>query len=123
MRITGFVNVNGTRMPLDWRINGISISSGPGVSADDVKVITELPNLAKAEKGGVAPIEEVVTSRWDALTVTELRVELERLELPVSGNKTQLIQRLVESNSSNEESKEPELVEEPEGVVTDEEAE
>jgi hypothetical protein len=114
MRLTGYVVVDGKKKSLDWKINGTSVSAGPGLSADEVKVHTLLPNLAKAVNGEPAPIEEVVTSRWDSLTVTELRVELQSRELPVYGNKAQLITRLVENTSEEEEE---EVVEEE--VVAD----
>ena len=102
MRLTGYVIVDGKKKSLDWKINGTSVVAGPGLSADEVKVHTLLPNLAKSENGDPAPIEEVVTNRWDSLTVTELRVELQNRDLPVYGNKSQLIARLVE-NSNDEE--------------------
>lgn len=117
MRLTGYVIVDGKKRSLDWRINGTSVVAGPGLSADEVKVHTLLPNLAKAENGEPAPIEEVVTSRWDSLTVTELRVELQNRELPVYGNKAQLIERLIENTTDEEEVVEEEVVEEE--VVAD----
>jgi hypothetical protein len=102
MRLTGTVNVDGKRVPLDWRIDGVSVKAGPGLSADDVRVHTSLPNLAKAMPGEPAPVEEVVSHRYDAMTVTDLRVELERRGLPVSGRKDELIQLLLESDSIEE---------------------
>lgn len=102
MRLTGYVVVDGKKKSLDWKINGTSVEAGPGLSADEVKVHTLLPNLAKSVNGDPAPIEEVVTNRWDSLTVTELRVELQNRELPVYGNKAQLIARLVENTTDEE---------------------
>tara|TARA_R110000751_G_scaffold156956_1_gene262375 strand:+ start:178 stop:543 length:366 start_codon:yes stop_codon:yes gene_type:complete len=99
MRLTGFVNVDGKRVALDWRINGVSVSSGPGLSADDVRVHTMLPDLALSVNGEPAPIKEVETNRWDALTVTDLRVELQNRDLLLSGKKAELIARLLEHDS------------------------
>ena len=43
MRLTGFVTVNGVRVGLNWTITGNSVSAGPGLGADDVKVHIPLP--------------------------------------------------------------------------------
>jgi len=106
MRLTGTVNVDGKRVALDWKIDGVSVKAGPGLSADDVKVHTSIPNLAKAIPGEPAPVEEVVSHRYDAMNVSELRIELERRGLPVSGRKDDLIQLLLESDSIGEEPEE-----------------
>jgi hypothetical protein len=103
MRLTGTVNVDGKRVALDWKIDGVSVKAGPGLSADDVRVHTPLPNLSKAVIGEPTPVEDVQTNRWDALTVTDLRVELQARDLPVSGTKDVLIQRLIEADSATEE--------------------
>lgn len=116
MRITGVVEVNGVRVPLDWTINGISVVAGPGLSADHVKVHTSLPALEKAVAGEPAPVEEITTSRWDSLTVTELRVELQNRGLPVYGKKSDLIARLLEYADAEPEEEEVEEVVEEEVV-------
>lgn len=113
MRLTGTVNVDGKRVSLDWRIDGISVKAGPGLSADDVKVHTSIPDLAASVRGSPAPLKEVETNRWDAMTVTDLRVELTSRGLTVSGKKDELIARLLEHD--NDESSEEEEVEEGEG--------
>jgi len=103
MRLIGTVNVDGKRVALDWKVNGISVQAGPGLSADDVKVITNLPALEEAPLGGTAPIKPIETNSWDALTVTELRVELTKRDLPPNGKKADLIARLIEADSDTEE--------------------
>lgn len=116
MRLTGTVNVDGKRVALDWRIDGISVKAGPGLSADDVKVHTSLPNLAKALPGEPAPVEEIVSHRYDAMNVSELRIELQRRGLPTTGKKADLIELLIEADSIGEEPIEEaveEAVEEP----------
>ena len=100
MRLTGTVNVDGKRVSLDWRIDGISVKAGPGLSADDVKVHTSLPDLAASIKGESVPLKEVETNRWDAMTVTDLRVELTNRGLVVSGKKDELIARLLDDDST-----------------------
>lgn len=119
MRLTGTVNVDGKRVALDWKIDGVSVKAGPGLSADDVKVHTSLPNLAKALLGEAAPIEEIISHRYDAMNVSELRIELERRGLPVNGKKVELIELLMESDSIGEEPEEvvEEVVEGEEEVV------
>jgi hypothetical protein len=111
MRLTGTVNVDGKRVSLDWRIDGVSVKAGPGLSADDVKVHTSIPDLASSIRGEAAPLKEVTTNRWDAMTVTELRVELTNRGLTVSGKKDELIARLLEADKTAEEEEE-EVVEE-----------
>ena len=106
MRLTGTVNVDGKRVALDWKIDGVSVKAGPGLSADDVKVHTSLPNLAKAIPGEPAPVEEVVSHRYDAMNVSELRIELQRRGLPTAGKKADLIELLIESDSIGEEPEE-----------------
>lgn len=117
MRLTGTVNVDGKRVALDWKINGVSVVAGPGLSADDVKVHTYLPDLDKATPGELTPLKEVTTNRWDALTVTELRVELQNRGLSVTGNKSVLITRLLEHDE--EEVIEEEVVEEGDEEVVE----
>ena len=119
MRLTGTVNVDGKRVALDWKIDGISVKAGPGLAADDVKVHTFLPNLAKALPGEPAPIEEVVSHRYDAMNVSELRIELQRRGLPTAGKKADLIELLMEADSIGEEPVE-EVVEEPVEEVVEE---
>jgi hypothetical protein len=111
MRLTGTVNVDGKRVSLDWRIDGISVKAGPGLSADDVRVHTSIPDLAASVRGAPAPLKEVETNRWDAMTVTDLRVELTNRGLTVSGKKDELIARLLEYDA---EPVEEEVVEEGE---------
>jgi hypothetical protein len=101
MRLTGTINVDGKRVSLDWKINGVSVVAGPGLSADDVKVHTYLPDLKNATEDNT-PLAEVTTNRWDALTVTELRVELQNRSLTVTGNKADLIARLLEHDNDED---------------------
>jgi len=108
MRLTGTINVDGKRVSLDWKINGISVVAGPGLSADDVKVHTFLPDLKNATEENT-PLAEVTTNRWDALTVTELRVELQNRSLSVTGNKSVLITRLLEHDNDEEEGDEEDV--------------
>ncbi len=101
MRLTGTINVDGKRVSLDWKINGVSVVAGPGLSADDVKVHTFLPDLKNATEDNT-PLAEVTTNRWDALTVTELRVELQNRSLTLTGNKADLIARLLEYDNDED---------------------
>lgn len=110
MRIIGTVTVNGVRMPLDWRIRGTSIEAGPGVSADGVTLLVPLPSFTTEsgtayvteEEVEQTPVEPVAPS-YEEMTVTDLRVILEQRGLPVSGVKTELIQRLVDDDAAQAE--------------------
>lgn len=87
MRVKGFVIVNGSTERVDWTINGDgSINEGPGLSAHGITV----------EGVMVAPEPEVIefTDGYEDMTVTDLKVLLTQKDLPVYGNKGQLIERL-----------------------------
>ena len=43
MRLTGFVNVAGSRERIDWTITSSGIISGAGLSADEVNLSIPLP--------------------------------------------------------------------------------
>lgn len=88
MNLSGFVTVNGTRVAVNWSIDGNSITDGPGLSSHEI-IVT----------GNDAPLEEVVeevvySDGYEEKTVTELRNLLSQREEPVYGNKEQLITRL-----------------------------
>ena len=102
MRLTGFVTVNGVRVGLNWTITGNSVSAGPGLGADDVKVHIPLPEYVNSS-GNI--VEEVVptpmeTGGYNDWTVTDLRLELKQKGLPIYGNKQDLIDRLTESGAT-----------------------
>ena len=108
MRIIGTVTVNGVRVAVDWRIRGTSIEAGPGLSASDVKLLVPLPDLQNNTSGTSiiteaeveeTPVEEVVPQAYEDMTVTDLRIILERRGLPVSGKKAEMIQRLMDDDA------------------------
>ena len=117
MRLSGFVTVNGVRMPIDWTITGTTGSSGPGLPANDVQVHVPLPDYLNSS--GTAGVSEATVSDnptggyWD-MTVTDLRLLLKEQNLPIYGNKKDLVERLEGSASTNptEETTTEEIVEE-----------
>ena len=117
MRLSGFVTVNGVRMPIDWTITGTTGSSGPGLPANDVQVHVPLPDYLNSS--GTAVVSEATVSDnptggyWD-MTVTDLRLLLKEQNLPIYGNKKDLVERLEGSASTNptEETTTEEIVEE-----------
>ena len=126
MRLSGFVTVNGVREHLDWTITGTSVNAGPGLSADEVKVHVSLPDFTNNTGSSLLEVAEVSENPtgglWD-LTVTDLRLKLKQLGLPVYGNKQDLIDRLesAEAEGSATEEVTEEVVEEP-VVEVDEDA-
>ena len=117
MRLSGFVTVNGVRMPIDWTITGTTVSSGPGMPANDVQVHVPLPDYLNSS--GTAVVSEATVSDnptggyWD-MTVTDLRLLLKEQNLPIYGNKKDLVERLEGSASTTptEETTTEEIVEE-----------
>ena len=93
MRITGFITINGSREWLDWTLTGDGIVEGPGLSAAEITY----------EGTITAPVEDEIapTDGYEDLTVTELKVQLTQRELPIYGNKEQLISRLREWDVAN----------------------
>lgn len=121
MRLSGFVTVNGSKERIDWTIDGDSINEGPGLSAHEITV-----------EGAVVVAEpEVVeyTDGYEDMTVTDLKVQCTQRELPIYGNKQQLIDRLRGWDANNDPISEvavappveevPEEVPENEGLVAD----
>tara|TARA_R100001463_G_scaffold108490_2_gene163027 strand:+ start:1405 stop:1803 length:399 start_codon:yes stop_codon:yes gene_type:complete len=109
MRLSGFVTINGVREHLDWTITGTSVNAGPGLNADQVKVHVSLPDFTNTTGSSLLEVAEVSENPtgglWD-LTVTDLRLKLKQLGLPVYGNKQDLIDRLegaeAEGNATEE---------------------
>ena len=94
MRLSGFVTVNGSKERIDWTIDGDSINEGPGLSAHEITV-----------EGAVVVAEpEVVeyTDGYEDMTVTDLKVQCTQRELPIYGNKQQLIDRLRGWDANND---------------------
>jgi len=114
MRLYGYVTVDGVRVPLDWSVNGVTVESVGGLSADEVFVKVDLPKYVddEGELLEEAVSEEVVVTEYSKKTVTELRVLLQERGLAIHGNKKDLIDRLVKDGSED-------LVEEEEEVEED----
>ena len=94
MRLSGFVTVNGSKERIDWTIDGDSINEGPGLSAHEITI-----------EGAVVVAEpEVVeyTDGYENMTVTDLKVQCTQRELPIYGNKQQLIDRLRGWDANND---------------------
>jgi len=49
MRLYGYVTVDGVRVPLDWSVNGVTVESVGGLSADEVFVKVDLPKYVDDE--------------------------------------------------------------------------
>lgn len=94
MRLSGFVTVNGSKERIDWTIDGDSINEGPGLSAHEITI-----------EGAIVVAEpEVVeyTDGYENMTVTDLKVQCTQRELPIYGNKQQLIDRLRGWDANND---------------------
>lgn len=115
MRITGFVTINGSREWLDWTLTGGSIVEGPGLSAAEITYEGTIE----------APLEEEAapTDGYENLTVTELKVQLTQRELPIYGNKEQLIERMRAWDAENPEGYTPPVVVTEEASATDDASE
>ncbi len=108
MRLTGTVNINGSVEPVNWTIVGSKVISGSGLSADNISVRVSLPSYIEdtAESGSPVMREEASSKDaetggyWDN-TVTDLRLLCKEKGLAFSGNKTTLVERLQESDSSS----------------------
>lgn len=101
MRIVGFVTVNGTRVPLDWSITGTQIESGVGLSSRGVEVFVNLPSYVDEDGGKLEQAVEMLVTEtfYDSMTVSDLRVELSSRELPLYGNKADLVSRLLKDDA------------------------
>lgn len=85
-----------------------SLTAGPSLSstATPEELLEQTPNLGDVgtvqknytEGDGTAPDP----TEYDDMTVQQLKDELERRDLPVSGNKSELIARLVEDDDDTE---------------------
>ena len=89
MKLTGYVTVGTTRVPLNWTITESEITSAGGLGAENVVLTGVLPTIALAETEEVLPDDG-----YDELTVVDLRVLLSARSEPVYGNKSDLIARL-----------------------------
>ena len=126
MRLTGTVNINGSIEPVNWTIVGSKVISGSGLSADNISVMIPLPSYLEESAEGSPVMREEAASKdaetggyWDK-TVTDLRLLCKERGLAISGNKTALVERLQEYDSSSA----PDEVEETTNEVnTDDRAE
>ncbi len=116
VRLNGFITVNGTRVPLNWSVTGTEVIAGPGVGANEVRVMVPAP--ATPSSDGVKSLDLSATESsggYADLTVTELRVLLNERGLSLSGKKADMIERLENDDASDESNGEDEEVTEEEG--------
>lgn len=111
VRLTGYITVAGRREFLNWTISGSEIVEGAGISASEIKVISESPVVAPAPAAPApqpvvdeAPVDEVVEPvSYGELNKTELQVLCSQEGLSASGTKAELIERLTTNNSVGDE--------------------
>ena len=111
VRLTGYITVAGRREFSNWTISGSEIVEGAGISASEIKVISESPVVAPAPAAPApqpvvdeAPVDEVVEPvSYGELNKTELQVLCSQEGLSASGTKAELIERLTTNNSVGDE--------------------
>tara|TARA_R110000787_G_scaffold114308_2_gene224018 strand:+ start:1371 stop:1763 length:393 start_codon:yes stop_codon:yes gene_type:complete len=87
MNLSGFVTINGTRVSVNWTIDGNTIMDGPGLSSSEIIVTGNEISLEEV-------VEVVYTDGYPDKPVTELRNLLSQRGEPIYGNKEQLLLRL-----------------------------
>lgn len=75
-----------------------SANSKQGSAPQTLKDFSDDELMKEAKSRGLID----ATEEYDELTVEELKAELTKRELPVSGNKDELIKRLTENDNGNE---------------------
>lgn len=75
--------------------------ASPEVEAPEVEQIAEIsePEEVESEEHPFEPDPEEI-AKYDHYTVKELREELRRMDLPISGTKTELVYRLIEESQN-----------------------
>lgn len=99
MRLTGFVNVAGSRERIDWTITSSGIISGAGLSADEVNLSIPLPETIPQTDELIDDVQ--YEDNYYDMTVVDLRLLLQERDQPIYGNKDDLVARLREWDASN----------------------
>jgi len=106
VRLTGWITVEGRKVPLDWTVTEEGIVSASVLSAAEVRVHHAAPAPAPEPVTLPEPVEEATseeapaTTDYESMNKTDLMVLCSQRGLSQSGTKAEIIERLVADDAA-----------------------
>lgn len=106
VRLTGWITVEGRKVPLDWTVTEEGIVSASVLSAAEVSVHHDAPapepvTLPEPVEEATSEEEAPATTDYESMNKTDLMVLCSQRGLSQSGTKAEIIERLVADDAAS----------------------